>query len=122
MLNALAASRGAGNNGPVSTAQASSFLNAAGTIGRVTISERIEGGPAGAPGPGPGFPCRVAAGADRAGTDVGAGLGPGRGISIRTLATAAGLSPSRVHQIVAARSQMTANSPRGTFSQAELTG
>jgi hypothetical protein len=33
---------------------------------------------------------------------VGAGLGPRRGISIRTLATAAGLSPSRVHQIVAA--------------------
>jgi hypothetical protein len=33
---------------------------------------------------------------------MGAGLGPRRGISIRTLATAAGLSPSRVHQIVAA--------------------
>jgi hypothetical protein len=32
---------------------------------------------------------------------VGAGLGPRRGISIRTLAAAAGLSPSRVHQIVA---------------------
>jgi hypothetical protein len=33
---------------------------------------------------------------------VGAGLGPGRGASIRKLAAAAGLSPSRVHQLVAA--------------------
>jgi hypothetical protein len=32
---------------------------------------------------------------------VGAGLGPRRGISIRALAAAAGLSPSRVHQFVA---------------------
>ena len=31
----------------------------------------------------------------------GAGLGPRRGISIRSLATAIGLSPSRVHQLVA---------------------
>jgi hypothetical protein len=30
---------------------------------------------------------------------VGAGLGPCRGISIRTLAAAIGLSPSRVHQL-----------------------
>ena len=36
------APRRAGDNGPVSTAMASSFLNAAGTMGRVTISERIE--------------------------------------------------------------------------------
>jgi hypothetical protein len=33
--------RGAGNNGPVSTAKASSFLNTAGKVGRVTISERM---------------------------------------------------------------------------------
>jgi hypothetical protein len=32
---------------------------------------------------------------------MGAGPGPRRGISIRTLATAIGLSPSRVHQLVA---------------------
>ncbi len=36
------ADSGAGNNRAVSTATASSFLNAAGTMGRVTISERIE--------------------------------------------------------------------------------
>ena len=36
------ARRGAGNNRPMSTATASSFLNAAGKVGRVTISERIE--------------------------------------------------------------------------------
>src|ERR1035441_8172750 len=34
--------RGAGNNRAVSTATASSFLNTAGKVGRVTISERIE--------------------------------------------------------------------------------
>jgi hypothetical protein len=79
----------------------SSFLNAAGTIGRVTISERIEAGRRERAGPGPGLACRVAAGAGRAGTDAGAGLGPAEGISIRTLAAAAGLSPSRVHQLVA---------------------
>jgi hypothetical protein len=33
----------------------------------------------GAAGPGPGLPCRVAAGVGRTGTDVGAGLGPRRG-------------------------------------------
>ena len=32
---------------------------------------------------------------------MGAGPGPRRGISIRALASAAGLSPSRVHQLVA---------------------
>ena len=32
---------------------------------------------------------------------MGVGLGPGRGISIRTLAAAIGLSPSPVHQLVA---------------------
>ncbi len=36
--------RGAGNNRPASTAKASSFLNTAGKVGRVTISERIEAG------------------------------------------------------------------------------
>ena len=35
---------GAGNNRAVSTATASSFLNTAGKVGRVTISERIEAG------------------------------------------------------------------------------
>ena len=35
-------SRGTGNDGPVSTATASSFLDAAGTMGGVTISEQIE--------------------------------------------------------------------------------
>ena len=34
--------RGAGDNGPVSTVMASSFLDAAGTIGRVAINEQIE--------------------------------------------------------------------------------
>ena len=33
---------------------------------------------------------------------MGAGLGRAAGISIRTLAAAIGLSPSRVHQLVAA--------------------
>ena len=42
--NRRGAGRGAGNNGPVSTAKASSFLNTAGKVGRVTISERIEAG------------------------------------------------------------------------------
>src|SRR6266853_6771021 len=37
-------SRGAGNNRAVSTATASSFLNTAGKVGQVTISERIETG------------------------------------------------------------------------------
>ena len=37
-------SRGAGNNGPVSTVAASSFLNTAGKVGRVTVSERLAAG------------------------------------------------------------------------------
>jgi hypothetical protein len=48
-----------------------------------------------------GCPGRVAAGAGRAGTDVGAGLGPRRGDLDPHLATAIGLSPARVHQLVA---------------------
>jgi hypothetical protein len=72
-------SRGTGNDGPVSTATASSFLNAAGAMGGVTISEQIETGPAGAAGAGAGLPGRVAAGAGRAGTGVGTGLSPRRG-------------------------------------------
>src|ERR1039458_4094002 len=40
----MSGSRGAGNNRAVSTATASSFLNTAGKVGRVTISERIEAG------------------------------------------------------------------------------
>ncbi len=42
VISASGGSRGAGNNRAVSTATASSFLNAAGTMGGVTISERIE--------------------------------------------------------------------------------
>jgi hypothetical protein len=57
----------------MSTATASSFLNTAGTMGRVTISER-----------------------ERVWALVSARA---EGISIRTLAAAAGLSPSRVHQL-----------------------
>jgi len=52
--------RGAGNNGPVSTATASSFLNVAGTMGRVTISERIEAAQRERRVLARVFPCRVA--------------------------------------------------------------
>lgn len=80
---------------------ASSFLNAAGMIGRVTISERIEAG---------WRQRRVLARVSRAAWRLEQADRERRwalvsaraeGISIRTLATAAGLSPSRVHQIVA---------------------
>ncbi len=93
---------GAGNNGPVSTAKASSFLNAAGTMGRVTINERIEAGRR---------ERRVLTRVSRAGWRLeqaerertwALASARAEGISIRTLATAAGLSPSRVHQLVAA--------------------
>ncbi len=61
-----------------STAMASSFLNAPARMG--SDDQRAgRGGPAGAAGPDPGFPGRVAAGAGRAGTGAGAGLGAGRG-------------------------------------------
>ena len=94
--------RGAGNNGPVSTAKASSFLNATGTMGRVTISERIEAARRERR-----VLTRVSRAAwrlDQAERERTWALASARaeGISIRTLATAAGLSPSRVHQIVAA--------------------
>ena len=81
---------------------ASSFLNAAGTIGRVTISERIEAGRR---------ERRVLARVSRAAWRLEQAerertwalvSARAEGISIRTLATAAGLSPSRVHQLVAA--------------------
>ena len=94
--------RGAGNNGPVSTAKASSFLNTAGKVGRVTISERIEAGRR---------ERRVLARVSRAAWRLEQAerervwalvSARAEGISIRTLAAAAGLSPSRVHQIVAA--------------------
>ena len=69
---------GAGNNRAVSTAMASSFLNTAGRLGG--DDQRADrGGPAGAAGAGTCLPCRVAAGPGRAGTYVGAGLGPRRG-------------------------------------------
>ena len=104
----------------MSTAKASSFLNTAGKVGRVRISERIEAGRRERR-----VLTRVSRAAwrlEQAERERTWALASARaeGISIRTLATAIGLSPSRVHQIVAARSQMTANSPRGTFSQAEL--
>jgi AcrR family transcriptional regulator len=93
--------RGAGNNGPVSTAMASSFLNAAGTIGRVTISERIEAGRRERR-----VLTRVSRAAwrlEQAERERTRALASARaeGISIRTLAAAAGLSPSQVHQLVA---------------------
>jgi hypothetical protein len=93
---------GAGNNGPVSTATASSFLNAAGTIGRVTISGRIEAAR---------WERRVLTRVFRAGWRLDQAerewtwalvSARAEGISIRTLAAAIGLSPSRVHQLVAA--------------------
>ena len=81
---------------------ASSFLNAAGTMGRVTISERIEAARRERR-----VLTRVSRAAwrlDQAERERTWALVSARaeGISIRTLATAIGLSPSRVHQIVAA--------------------
>ena len=81
---------------------ASSFLNAAGTIGRVTISERIEAGRRERR-----VLARVSWAAwrlEQAERERTWALVSARaeGISIRTLATAAGLSPSRVYQLVAA--------------------
>ena len=81
---------------------ASSFLNAAGTIERVTISERIEAGRRERR-----VLARVSWAAwrlEQAERERTWALVSARaeGISIRTLATAAGLSPSRVHQLVAA--------------------
>ncbi len=78
----------------------SSFLNAAGTIGRVTINERIEAGRR---------ERRVLARVSRAAWRLEQAerertwalvSARAEGISIRTLATAIGLSPSRVHQLV----------------------
>ena len=81
---------------------ASNFLNAAGTIGRVTISERIEAGRRERR-----VLARVSWAAwrlEQAERERTWALVSARaeGISIRTLATAAGLSPSRVYQLVAA--------------------
>jgi hypothetical protein len=80
---------------------ASSFLNAAGTIGRVTISERIEAGRRERR-----VLTRVSRAAwrlEQAERERTWALASARaeGISIRTLAAAAGLSPSQVHQLVA---------------------
>ena len=93
--------RGAGNNRAVSTATASSFLNTAGKVGRVTISERIEAGRRERR-----VLTRVSRAAwrlEQAERERTWALASARaeGISIRTLATAIGLSPSRVHQLVA---------------------
>ena len=80
---------------------ASSFLNTAGKVGRVTISERIEAGRR---------EQRVLTRVSRAAWRLAQAerertwaLVSARtaGISIRALAEAAGLSPSRVHQLVA---------------------
>ena len=76
-----------GNDGHVSTATASSFLNAAGTMGG--DDQRADrDGPAGAAGAGAGLPGRVAAGAGPGGNGRGTGLSPRRGSAIRTLAGA----------------------------------
>ena len=96
----VTAIRGAGNNRAVSTATASSFLNTAGS-GRVTISERIEAGRR---------ERRVLTRVSRAAWRLEQAerervwalvSARAEGISIRKLAAAAGLSPSRVHQLVA---------------------
>ena len=73
----LVSNRGTGNDGPVSTAAASSFLNAARWAGEDQRADRD--GPAGAAGAGAGLPGRVAAGAGRAGTGVGTGPSPSPG-------------------------------------------
>ena len=88
---------GAGNNRAASTATASSFLNTAGKVVRVTISERIEAARreqwvlARV--------CRAAWRLEQAERERTWALVSARaaGISIRKLAAAAGLSPSRVH-------------------------
>ena len=78
----------------------SSCLNAAGTIGRMMVNERIEAGRrerrvlARSPGPRGGW--RAVRERTRALVSARA-----EGISIRILAAAAGVSPSRVHQLVA---------------------
>jgi hypothetical protein len=85
----------------VSTATASSFLNTAGKVGRVTISERIEAGRQ---------ERRVLARVSRAAWRLEQAerervwalvSARAEGISSRKLAAAAGLPPSRVHQLVA---------------------
>ena len=92
---------GAGNNGPVSTATASSFLNAAGAMGGCRSASGSRR---------PGRERRVLTRVSRAGWRLEQAerertwaLVPARaeGISIRTLAAAVGLSPSWVHQLVA---------------------
>ena len=52
----------------------------------------------GTPGAAPGVAGGTAAGSGRTGAHLGAGLGARRGLSIRALAAAAGLTSSRVHQ------------------------
>ena len=59
------------------------------------------GGPAGAAGAGARLPRRVAAGPGRAGRTWALVSARAEGISIRILAAAIGLSPSRVHRLVA---------------------
>src|SRR5438128_2156311 len=60
LMAGFALTLAAPHHGPVSTARASSFLNAAGTMGG--DDQRADrGGPAGAAGPDAGLPCRVAA-------------------------------------------------------------
>ena len=69
---------GTGNDGPVRTRYSVQFSERGWQDGRVTISERIEAGRRERRVLTRVSPCRVAAGAGRTGTDVGAGLGPRR--------------------------------------------
>jgi hypothetical protein len=67
----------------------------------VTISERIAAARRNPHGAGAGLPCRVAAGAAERERTWALVSARAEGISIRTVAAALGLSPSRVHQLVA---------------------
>jgi hypothetical protein len=79
---------------------ASSFLNTADTIGQVTISERIQAGGGSLEG-WPGSPVPRSGWSRTDGNGRGAFPARTERISIRTLAAAARLPPSRVHQLVA---------------------
>jgi hypothetical protein len=100
---------------------ASSFLNTAGKVGRVTISERIEAGRreqrvlARV--------CRAAWRLEQAERERVWALVSARaeGISIRKLAAAAGLSPSRVHQLAAAADLDALDAALGELRAAKLT-
>jgi hypothetical protein len=67
----------------------------------VTISERIAAARRERQSAGASLPCRVAAGAAERERTWALVSARAEGISIRTVAAALGLSPSRVHQLVA---------------------